>query len=107
MSQIGKEELELLRDTARNFAQKEVEPLAQQIDDSETTPQHLIDRVAELGFFGVYVPEEYGGFGGSLTAACIVLEEIAKASPSFSGLLSVQMIRSEEHTSELQSLMTI
>lgn len=94
MSQIGKEELELLRDTARNFAQKEVEPLAQQIDDSETTPQHLIDRVAELGFFGVYVPEEYGGFGGSLTAACIVLEEIAKASPSFSGLLSVQMILS-------------
>ena len=86
------EELALLRETARAFARNEVEPLAQEIDRTEATPQHLIDKVAELGFFGVCVPEEYGGIGGTLEGACTVLEEVAKASPSFAGLLSVQMI---------------
>ena len=82
----------LLRDTARTIAQDEVEPPAQEIDNSEMTPQHLIDKVAELGLLGICVPEEYGGIGGTLEGACTVLEEITKASPSIAGLLSVQMI---------------
>ena len=86
------EEQQTLRETARNFARKEVEPVAAKIDRDEATPPHLVRRCAELGFFGLYIPVEYGGLGASLTTTCVVLEEIAKASPSFAGLLSVQMI---------------
>jgi alkylation response protein AidB-like acyl-CoA dehydrogenase len=92
MSYFENEEQRLLRDTARNFARREVEPLANQIDREEKTPHGLIQRCAETGFFGVCIPEAYGGSGGTLTDACIILEEIAKASPSLAGLLSVQMI---------------
>ncbi|MCC6920128.1 MAG: acyl-CoA/acyl-ACP dehydrogenase [Alphaproteobacteria bacterium] len=86
------EEQRLLIDTARGFARQSVEPLAAQIDREESTPQSLIDKAAELGFFGLCIPAAYGGSGASLTDGCLVLEEIAKASPSFAGLLSVQMI---------------
>jgi alkylation response protein AidB-like acyl-CoA dehydrogenase len=86
------EEQQMFRETARAFAREEVEPLANQIDHDEATPSHLVRRCAELGFFGLYIPAEYGGLGAGLTTTCLVLEEIAKASPAFAGLLSVQII---------------
>ena len=44
-------------------------------------------QVAELGFYGLAIPEPYGGSGADLTTTCLVLEEIAKASPAFAGML--------------------
>lgn len=85
-------EQEMLRDMVRSFARKEIEPVANEIDETETTPHHLIERCAELGLFGLYTPEEFGGSGTSLTSACIALQEIAKASPALAGLLSVQIV---------------
>ena len=92
MSHFLTEEQEILRSTARAFARREVEPLAAQIDREETTPPELTRKVAEMGFFGLFIPEAYGGSGAGASSTCLVLEEIAKASPSFAGLLSVQMI---------------
>lgn len=92
MSHFLTEEQELLRNTARQFARREVEPLAAQIDRDEHTPPELTRKVAELGFFGLFIPEAYGGSDLGATSTCLVLEEIAKASPSFAGLLSVQII---------------
>jgi butyryl-CoA dehydrogenase len=92
MSYFLTEEQEMLRDTARTFAGKEIEPIAAQIDHTDETPASLVARCAELGFFGLYTPEEYGGAGTSLLTACLVLEEVAKASPAFAGLLSVQTV---------------
>lgn len=86
------DEQRMLRETARHFAEHEVEPVAAQIDEQESMPGELIRHCAELGFFGVCIPEAYGGSGGTLTDACIILEELGKASPSLAGLLSVQMI---------------
>ncbi|MCC6917781.1 MAG: acyl-CoA/acyl-ACP dehydrogenase [Alphaproteobacteria bacterium] len=86
------EEQEMFRDTARRFAQKEVEPVANQIDRDERTPTVLYQRCAELSFYGLYTSEEYDGLGKNLTSACLVLEEISKASPSLGGLLSVQIV---------------
>lgn len=83
---------EMMRDVARKFAQNELMPIANEIDQSEETPEWVIKRCAELGFLGVRIAEEYGGIGADMTTASIILEEIAKASPSFAGLLSVQMI---------------
>lgn len=81
-----------LRDMAETFARKEVEPLANRIDMEEHTPDELIAKAAELGLFGLYTSPEYGGSGADLVSVCLVSEEIAKASPSFAGMLTVQMV---------------
>ncbi|MFT3966238.1 MAG: acyl-CoA dehydrogenase family protein [Sphingobium sp.] len=86
------EEQRALRDMAASFARKEVAPLAVQIDQEERTPDALIAKVAELGFFGLYTSPDYGGAGADLVSVCLVSEEIAKASPAFAGALTVQMV---------------
>lgn len=92
MSYFLTEEQRIIRETAVAFARDELAPIANQIDLDEHTPGWVTRRCAELGFLGVFIPEAYGGPGGDLTTACLVLEEIAKASPAFAGLLSVEMI---------------
>jgi butyryl-CoA dehydrogenase len=90
-----------LRDAAYTFSRKVIEPLANKIDEEERTPPELVAKVAEQGYFGLFISEEYGGAGADLTSCCLVLEEIAKASPSFAGMLSVQMILCPETVSIL------
>ncbi len=92
MSRFPNEDQAMLRDTARRFSEKEVAPRAQAIDRDDEVPPDLIDRCRELGFFGLYTSEAHGGIGANLTSACMVLEEIAKASPAFAGLLSVEIV---------------
>jgi alkylation response protein AidB-like acyl-CoA dehydrogenase len=86
------EDQRALRDMAGTFARKEVEPIANRIDMDEETPAELIRKTAELGLFGLYTPEEYGGVGADLVSVCLVSEEIAKASPAFAGMLTVQIV---------------
>lgn len=92
MSYFLSEEQEMIRDTARRFAKEQVEPLAIQIDRDDKVPAALYHKAAELSFFGLFIPEQYGGLGQNLTTACIALEEIAKASPAYAALLSVEMV---------------
>jgi alkylation response protein AidB-like acyl-CoA dehydrogenase len=92
MSYFLTEDQQMMRDVARRFAQTELMPIANQIDHDEKTPAHLTKRCAELGFLGAFTPEAYGGIGTNLTTACVIIEELAKASPAFAGLLSVEMI---------------
>ena len=92
MSYFLSEEQEMIRDTARRFAREQVEPVANRIDREDKVPAALYRKSAELNFFGLFIPEEYGGLGQSLTTACLVLEEIAKASPAYAALLSVEMV---------------
>ncbi|CAN5300673.1 acyl-CoA dehydrogenase family protein [soil metagenome] len=92
MSYFLTEEQIMMKDVAANFARNELMPIAAQIDHDEETPAWVMQRCAELGFLGVRIPEEYGGIGADITTACIILEEVAKASPSFAGLLSVQAV---------------
>ena len=86
------EEQTMLRDLARDFARKDIEPIATRIDLDETIPAELIAKMAELGFFGLGISEAYGGIGQNLTTACLVLEEIAYSSPAVAGMLSVEMV---------------
>ena len=81
-----------MRDMAETFARKEIEPVANQIDAEEHTPDELVSKAAQVGLFGLYTPEEYGGAGADLVSVCLVSEELAKASPSFAGMLTVQMV---------------
>ncbi|MBV1686208.1 acyl-CoA/acyl-ACP dehydrogenase [Novosphingobium sp. G106] len=86
------EDQRALRDMAATFARKEVEPIANRIDLDEHTPDELISKAAELGLFGLYTSPEYGGVGADLVSVCLVSEELAKASPAFAGMLTVQIV---------------
>lgn len=92
MSDFLTEEQNAIRDTARKFAQKEVRPVAVQIDMEDRMPLELIARCKELNFFGLFVSPKYGGLGADLTTTYLVLEEIAKESPGLAGLLNVEMV---------------
>lgn len=92
MNYVLTEEQEMMRGVAEKFARNELMPVANEIDQREQTPASLTARCAELGFLGVCIPEEYGGTAAGLTTACVIIEEMAKASPAFAGLLSVEMI---------------
>ena len=86
------EEQEMIRDMARKFSDNEVAPLAAEIDRSDKVPETLNRKAAELSFFGLFVDEEFGGLGRNLTNACLVLEEVARHSPSYAGVISVEII---------------
>jgi alkylation response protein AidB-like acyl-CoA dehydrogenase len=64
---------------AREFAQAEIEPHAADWDRAHTFPRELIAKLAELGFMGVCIPEEYGGVGADFLSYILVLEELSRA----------------------------
>jgi butyryl-CoA dehydrogenase len=72
------EQQKLLRQTIRDFACAEIAPEAKQRDESAHFPHELIPKMADLGLFGVMVPEEYGGAGLDSLSFAIVIEEIAR-----------------------------
>ena len=57
------EELQAIRETARDFAEKEIAPLAEQWETAHYFPREVIKKMADLGFYGTLIPEEYGGNG--------------------------------------------
>ena len=73
------EERAAIQETAREFAQKEVLPVANQLDPVQgEIPAALREKMGELGFFGVLMPEEYGGLGLGVFEYCLVTEELAR-----------------------------
>ena len=83
------DEQKMARDTAREFAKKRLAPVAQKLDEEEHTPRELYAEAAELGLFGILMPEEYGGLGLDHVAYCLVMEEIARACAGFQVCLTV------------------
>jgi alkylation response protein AidB-like acyl-CoA dehydrogenase len=75
---------------AREFANREVLPLAEKIDRSDEYPAALMKKMGEYGLLGISLPQEYGGLGLELMGAVIVGEEISKASLSAGFILGVQ-----------------
>jgi butyryl-CoA dehydrogenase len=78
----------VLRDAVRDFVDKEVKPLAMQIDEEHRIPEELVAKMAEMGFLGSYFPEEYGGAGLDILSYAIVVEEVSKACASSGVLIS-------------------
>jgi alkylation response protein AidB-like acyl-CoA dehydrogenase len=83
------EEHEMIRQTAREFAQKEIAPIAAEYDESGEFPYETIMKMGEMGFMGIEVPEEYGGAGMDTLAYVLALEEICKADAAHGIIMSV------------------
>ncbi|MBX3227410.1 MAG: acyl-CoA dehydrogenase [Labilithrix sp.] len=83
------EEQRLVRDTARDFAAREVAPKAAEIDKSGRWPAEIVAKMAELGFLGVAIPSEYGGSGLDALTYALVMEEISAACASCGVIMSV------------------
>jgi Acyl-CoA dehydrogenases len=77
---VASEGLELLRSSVREFAEKVVKPVARRIDQENAVPPDIIRQVADMGYFALRVPQEYGGPGLSTLESVIVVEELARAS---------------------------
>lgn len=83
------EEHEMLRQTAREFAQNEILPIAAEHDESGEFPLETIRKMGQMGFMGIEVPEEYGGAGMDTLAYVLALEEICKADAAHGTVMSV------------------
>ena len=82
-------EQQLIRDTARDFALRELEPHAEEWDEGHIFPRDMFDKMAQLGFAGMTVLEEYGGVGADYLSYILMLEEINRVVPALGTVLSV------------------
>lgn len=83
------DEHKMLRDAARDFAQKEIAPIAAEFDESGEFPHATIKKMGELGFMGIELPEQYGGASMDALAYVLALEEICKVDASHGVIMSV------------------
>ncbi|RLA30929.1 MAG: acyl-CoA dehydrogenase [Gammaproteobacteria bacterium] len=83
------EEQEMIRDAAREFAQKEIAPIAAEFDASGEFPLQSIKMAGELGFMGIEIPEEFGGSALDTISYAIVVEEISAADAAHGTIVSV------------------
>ncbi len=72
----------MLRENVRNFVEAEIAPKAKKIDEEGIFPEENIRMMAELGFLGAHIPEEYGGAGLDFTSFVIIMEEVARGCAS-------------------------
>jgi len=84
------EEQEMMRKMVRDFAQKEVAPIAAEIDEKGTVPFENIKKMAKLGLLGLTVSEQYDGCAADPISYAIAIEELAKACASTAIILAVQ-----------------
>jgi len=83
------QEQELIRETAREFCDREIVPYADEWDRTETMDAGLVPKLAEIGFLGCALPEEHGGMGLDTISYCLVMEELGRADSSVRGIVSV------------------
>lgn len=83
------DERRLIQETAREFTAREVLPLANQLDPKKgEIPRELIKKMGEMGYFGITIPEEYGGLGLGAFEYCLVAEELARGWMSVASIIA-------------------
>jgi len=71
-----------IQETAREFAAREIDPIVDEIDESQRFPREVLDKAGELGFLGILFPEKYGGAGLGYVEYVIVVTELSRVDPS-------------------------
>ena len=84
------EEQAMVKKMASAFVQKEVKPVADRMDRQGIYPTELVQRLGEMGFMGMFLPQEFGGSGMDLLSYVVAMEEISKAWASLAVVMSVQ-----------------
>jgi alkylation response protein AidB-like acyl-CoA dehydrogenase len=78
--------------TVREFVDKEILPVATELEHADAYPADIVEGMKELGLFGLMIPEEHGGLGESLLTYALVVEEIARGWMSVSGIINTHFI---------------
>ena len=86
------EEQAMVQEVARTFAKKELAPIAAQIDQEERIPREIIEKLADVGFTGLNIPEEYGGAGMDTVSKVLVVSELAQECASTAEVISVHLL---------------
>ncbi len=78
--------------TVRDFVDKEILPVATELEHRDEYPQAIVEGMKEMGLFGLMIPEEYGGLGESLLTYALVVEELSRGWMSISGIINTHFI---------------
>ena len=78
--------------TIREFVERDVMPVAMELEHADAYPEELVQTMKELGLFGVTIPEEYGGLGLDLTTYALIQVELSRGWMSLSGVLNTHFI---------------
>ncbi|MGH2785518.1 MAG: acyl-CoA dehydrogenase family protein, partial [Actinomycetota bacterium] len=82
------EDQRMIIDSVREFVEREVIPVADEMEHADEYPEKIVEQMKEMGLFGMMVPEEYGGLGLPLTTYSLVIVELARGWMSLSGILN-------------------
>ena len=83
------DEQKLIRETARDFSDREIAPRARENDRNEHFDTELVQKMADMGFLGSIVPEEYGGRGADYLTYALIVEEIGRNDSAMRTVVSV------------------
>ena len=89
------QEYKMIQKTYREFAEKEIKPLAAEIDEQERFPKESIKKMADMGMLGIPFPEEYGGEEGDYLMYVLAVEELSKVCGEGASLTSLAQGSSE------------
>lgn len=82
-------EQRMIRDEVRNFARKEIAPLAEELERSGEYPYSIFEKMAGLGIMGIPIPEKYGGMGSDWVSLHLAIEELSRADVTFGAMVDV------------------
>lgn len=82
MSFFNAENIKMIVETARDFAEKNIRPYVMEWDEKQIFPKELFHKLGEMGFMGIVIPEEYGGSGLGYHEYVAILDEISQIDPS-------------------------
>jgi alkylation response protein AidB-like acyl-CoA dehydrogenase len=85
------EDIQMLRQAVREFAQKEIAPIAAEIDEAERVPFETLRKAGELGLLGVPFPEQYGGIDSGIVGYCVLMEEINRKCASHGTIIGAHV----------------
>ena len=81
------EEMIQMKRTVREFVEEQVDPVAAEIEETDEIPKHVFEMAAEMGLFGLSIPEEYGGTGMDMLDKCLIFEELGRTHLGFTTVI--------------------